>query len=83
LSPAANTRSNADCRAVAAFIHRDQQGFDAVVGTDAEASMLLPVVISQLVSALERLAGPVEVHAQADAWLDERRTRLAGQGGRA
>jgi hypothetical protein len=63
--------------AVAAFIHRDQPGFDAVVGTDEEAAVLLPVVIGELVTALERLAGPDEVHKQVDTWLNDRRQRLA------
>jgi hypothetical protein len=39
---------------------------------------LLPVCISELITALERCVGPDEVHKQVDQWLDERRTRLAG-----
>ena len=34
--------------AIAKWIHRDQPGFDAVVGTDEEAAVLLPVVIGEL-----------------------------------
>jgi hypothetical protein len=64
--------------AIAAWIHRDQEGFDAVVGSDEEAACLLPVVIGELITALERLVGRDEVHKQVDAWLDVRRTRLAG-----
>jgi hypothetical protein len=64
--------------AIACWIHRDQEGFDAVVGSDEEAACLLPVAIDELITALERLVGRDEVHKQVDAWLDERRTRLAG-----
>jgi hypothetical protein len=35
-------------------------------------------VIGELISALERLVGPHEVHKQVDEWLDQRRTRLTG-----
>ena len=55
-----------------------RRGFDSVVGSDEEAACLLPVAIDELITALERLVGRDEVHKQVDAWLDERRTRLAG-----
>jgi hypothetical protein len=64
--------------AVAAWLRRDQEGFDGVVGSDEEAAVLLPIVIGELITALERLVGQHEVHKQVDGWLDERRTRLAG-----
>ena len=64
--------------AIACWIHRDQVGFDAVVGPDEDAAVLLPVVISELVSALERRVGRDEVHRQVDEWLEVRRQRLAG-----
>jgi hypothetical protein len=37
---------------------------------------LLPVVIGELVTGLEKLVGPDEVAHQVDEWLDIRRTRL-------
>jgi hypothetical protein len=64
--------------AIACWIRRDQEGFDGVVGSYQEAVVLLPVVIGELISALERLVGPDEVARQVDEWLDIRRTRLAG-----
>jgi hypothetical protein len=64
--------------AISAWIHRDEEGFDAVVGDAKEAQVLMPVVIGELVTALERLLGPHEVHKQVDAWLEDRRQRLAG-----
>jgi hypothetical protein len=59
-------------------LHRDKDGFDAVAGTDAEAAVLLPVAIGELITALERCVGPHELHKQVDQWLDARRERLAG-----
>jgi hypothetical protein len=38
----------------------DKSGFDAVVGGDEEAAVLLPVVIGELASMLERLVGPAD-----------------------
>ena len=64
--------------AIAAWLRRDQEGFDRVVGSDEEAAALLPVVIGELVTGLERLVGPDEVSRQVNGWLDARRTRLAG-----
>jgi hypothetical protein len=68
--------------AISAWIRRDQEAFDCVVGTDEEAAVLLPVVIGELVSALERSVGPAEVRRQVDQFLDQflevRRQRLAG-----
>jgi hypothetical protein len=54
------------------------RGFDGVVGSDEEAAVLLPVVIGELVSALERLVGPDKVARQVDEWLDQRAARLTG-----
>ena len=34
--------------AVAAWLRRDQEGFDGVVGSDEEAAVLLPIVIGEL-----------------------------------
>jgi hypothetical protein len=64
--------------AIACWIRRDQEGFDGVVGSDEEAAVLLPIVIGELISALERLVGPDEVERQVDAWLSERAARLTG-----
>jgi hypothetical protein len=64
--------------AIAAWLRRDQEGFDSIVGSDEEAAVLLPVVIDELVSALERLVGPDELERQIDGWLDERAARLTG-----
>jgi hypothetical protein len=50
-----------------------EEGFDGVVGSDEEAACLLPVVISELVTGLERLVGRAEVEAQINGWLDEGR----------
>jgi hypothetical protein len=61
---------------IACWLRRDQAGFDAVAGSDAEAAVLLPVVISELCSALERLVGPDELSRQVDEWLDTRAARL-------
>jgi hypothetical protein len=54
------------------------RGFDGVVGSDDEAAVLLPVVIGELVTALERLVGRDEVIRQIDGWLGEHLRRLAG-----
>jgi hypothetical protein len=44
--------------AIACWIHRDQPGFDALVGSDEEAAVLLPICIGELITALEHLVGP-------------------------
>ena len=41
-----------------------RRGFDSVVGSDEEAACLLPVVISELVTGLERSVGRAEVEPQ-------------------
>ena len=64
--------------AIAAWLRSDQEGFDRVVGSDEEAAALLPVVIGELVTGLERLVGPDEVSRRVNVWLDARRARLAG-----
>jgi hypothetical protein len=51
-------------------------GFDAIVGSDQEAAVLLTICIGELVSALERLVGTAELERQIDAWWDDRRIRL-------
>jgi hypothetical protein len=43
----------------------------AVVGSDEEAAVLLPVAIGELITALERLVGREEVFPQIDEWLDD------------
>ena len=63
--------------AIGAWIHRDQEGFDAVVGPDEDAAVLLPVVIGELVSALEISWGRDRVHREVDEWLERRAARLA------
>jgi hypothetical protein len=40
--------------------------------------VLLPVVIGELITALERLVGPAEVRHQIDSWLDDWAARLTG-----
>ena len=40
--------------------------------------MLLPVVIGELITALERVIGREEVFRQIDDWLDDRAGRLTG-----
>jgi hypothetical protein len=62
--------------AIAAGLRRDQEGFDVVFGSDEEAAVLLPVVIGELIGALERCVGRDEVRHQIDAWLDKRAARL-------
>jgi hypothetical protein len=64
--------------AIAAWLRRDHAGFDSVVGPDEEAAASLPVVIGELITGLERLAGPHQVRRQVYEWLDVRRNRLAG-----
>jgi hypothetical protein len=64
--------------AIACWLRRDQDGFDAVVGSDEEAATLLPVCISELCTGLERLVGPDELSRQVDEWLEVRAARLAG-----
>jgi hypothetical protein len=54
----------------------DLEGIAALVGDDDVK--LLPMLVEILTGALLRLVGPDEVERQVDAWLDERRTRLAG-----
>jgi hypothetical protein len=66
--------------AIACWIRRDQEGFDVTVGSDADAAVLLPVVIGELVTALERLVGPDEVLRQIDDWLDVRAGRPGAMG---
>jgi hypothetical protein len=63
---------------IAAWIHRDNEEFDGLLGNDEGAEEILPVAIGEQITALERLAGPDEVRRQIDGWLEERRTRLAG-----
>jgi hypothetical protein len=40
--------------------------------------VLLPVVIGELITALERVIGREEVFRQIDDWLDDRAGRLTG-----
>jgi hypothetical protein len=56
---------------------RPGQFRQCVAGGDAEAAVLLPVPIGELITALERLVGPDEVARQVDGWL-ERAARLTG-----
>jgi hypothetical protein len=62
--------------AIACWLERDKQGWDAVVGSDEEAAVLLPICISELCTALERLTGPADLRHQVSSWLDEHRRRL-------
>ena len=63
--------------ALGCFLERDQAGFDAVVGSDADASVLLPVVMSELVSALQTLTSPGRLRREVSRWLEEHRARFA------
>jgi hypothetical protein len=58
-----------------AWLVRDKSGFDAVVGSDEDAAVLLPVCTGELAGALEKLVGTEELERQIGAWLDERRDR--------
>jgi molybdopterin-guanine dinucleotide biosynthesis protein A len=55
---------------------RHVEGLVSLTGDDAE--QLLPMVTKVLVEALLQLVSRDELERQLDAWLDERRTRLAG-----
>jgi hypothetical protein len=55
----------------------DLEALDALVDDD-DAGELLVMVTEVPVGALVRLVGPDELERQVTAWLDERRTRLAG-----
>lgn len=60
--------------AISCWVHRDQEGFDAVVA--GEEAILLPIVIGELITALERILSPDEVIRQVDGFLEIWRTRL-------
>jgi hypothetical protein len=62
---------------IAAYLRGDLEALDALVDDD-DAGELLVTVTEILTGALLRLVGPDELQRQVDAWLDERRTRLAG-----
>jgi hypothetical protein len=53
-------------------------GADAVVGNGDEGAVLQPVVIGELITALERVVCREEVFRQIDDWLDDRAGRLTG-----
>jgi hypothetical protein len=61
---------------IQAYLRGDLEGIAALVGDDD--AELLPMLVEILVGALLRLVGPDELARQVDAWLDERRERLAG-----
>jgi len=61
---------------VAVYFRGDLEALDALVD-DNDAGELLVTVTEVLTGALLRLVGPDELERQVDAWLDERRTRLA------
>lgn len=63
--------------AIHAWLGRDKAGFDAVVGSDEEAAVLLPVVIMELATALEHLTSPQQLRREVSAWLHEHRARQA------
>jgi hypothetical protein len=63
---------------IAAWLRRDKEGFDGLLGDDEEAAEILPVVIGELVTGLDRLVGRAEVEAQVHGWLDERAARFGG-----
>jgi hypothetical protein len=58
-------------------LERDKEGFNAVIGSDEEAAVLLPVVISELTTALEHLTSPRQLRQEMSSWLDEHCARLA------
>jgi hypothetical protein len=61
-----------------AWLQRDQEGFDIAAGDDEEAAEILPVVIGELCTAIERLTSPGDLRQQVNAWLNEHAARLAG-----
>ena len=63
--------------AIACWLERDKAGFDAVVGSDQEAAVILPVVIGELGTALEQLTSPMDLRREVSSWLEEHRARLA------
>ncbi len=51
--------------AIHAWLLSGKSVFDAVVGSDEEAAVLLPAVIGELCSALERLTSSADLRQQA------------------
>ena len=49
---------------------------NSLAGDDEEVALLLPVVIGELMSALQRLVGTDELQRQVGDWLNERRDQL-------
>jgi hypothetical protein len=63
---------------IAAYLRGDLEALDALVDDD-DAGELLVVVTEILINALLKLVSVDELQRQVDAWLDERRSRLAAQ----
>ena len=47
-----------------AWLQRNQEGFDIAAGDDEEATKILPVVIGELCTAIERLTIPGDLRQQ-------------------
>jgi hypothetical protein len=82
LTPAEILEDQIDLRAqalacIAAWLVRDQEGFDAAAGTPEESQVVLQVVIMELTSALEKLVGRSELLWQVGNWLDEHAARMS------
>jgi hypothetical protein len=60
---------------IQAYLRGDLEGIAALVGDDDVE--LLPMLTELLVGALLQLVGSDELEREVNAWLDERRTRLA------
>jgi hypothetical protein len=58
------------------WLQRDKEAFDMAAGDDEEAAEILPVVIGELCTALERLTSPGDLRQQVAGWLDAHREGL-------
>ena len=63
--------------AIDCWLKRDEQGFNAVVGSDADAATLLPIAIGELCTALEGLTSAQQLRREVSNWLSEHRRRLS------
>jgi hypothetical protein len=70
---------------IRAYLRDDEEGALAIMGDDAEAAVLLPVLLGILVDTVcallgegSQIVGRELLEQQVNAWLDERRARLFG-----
>ncbi len=52
---------------------------NSLAGDDEEVALLLPFVIGELMTALQRLVGTDELQRQVGDWLNERRDQLGSR----